>query len=151
MTQAAVASNAAAAKRDFTEVELLEMMARYAEMRDQANWCGSFQKSIGTTIKEWLAKHGGLLTDHERGTIARLQLRGGGPELDVTALAARDPGLLANLARHGCLKLNFQAFKEQAALHASTKRYLYPGKDTIALVVETKADRERQAEALQRG
>lgn len=140
MTQTAVAAD-----RDFTQADVFEMMARYVEMRDQANWYESFQKSIGNTIKEWLTKHGGVIEDSERGSVARLQVRTGGPELDVTALAARDPGLLANLAVHGCLKLDFQAFKEKAAFYASTKRYLYPGRTTTALVVNTKADEERRA------
>ncbi len=140
MTQAAVVEN-----KDFTEVEVFEMVARYAELRDQAAWYESFQKSVGSTIKDWLGRHGGMLQDSERGTTARLQIRTGSPELDVPAIAMKEPGLLINLARNGCLKLDFQAFKEAATLYASTKRYLVPGKTTAALVVTTRADEQRRA------
>jgi hypothetical protein len=140
-------TQAVAETKDFTEVEVCEMVARYAELRDQAAWFESFQRSVGNTIKEWLGSHGGTLQDHERGNIARLQIRTGSPELDVPAIALREPGLLVDLARNGCLKLDFPVFRETAALQARVKKYLVPGRTTAALSVTTRADEERRTSA----
>lgn len=125
----------------FTERQAFELMAGYVDARNEANRAKGFQDGIGNTIKGYLERNGGGLEDFERGNIAKLQTRVGAQELDAMTLAAKEPGLLVELASHGCLKLDpaaFKSFSGKAIFHDNSKKYLIPGRETTALVVEHK-------------